>query len=455
MYGTVLPVSRTCTSTESPRVSSATPSSPTHGVVPTAPVARACASRALELLRWGVSRDICEHLLERQFPGVPIEIRQSCVISTESAIRNYRSAFRWRPPVDLYRRSPGRASLGSRQIDSDGTSRLDASPSLLASPSVAHSTSEAVVAAVPLKASQESVAIPPSGRATILLSNPVSDEETADDVPFIAQVNESENTFGTEIVETGRSVTKKAPSAVSSQAQPLTVKSACTEKIPASLSSEPPSAAGNSAVVEAVRVATSKYTPKKSSGRGPVRREHKVLEPPKTSTSATGSPAESATPATTVESKERSSSTTSTSSRKSGAAGRGSTNSEPVYRGPLGASWTPPSFVGRPMESCGVTPPLRLPPPPYVGERLSTERSESWTSDWSARRRRHHNTEASGRVGHRPASAGHRSSESSRPSFQRGDGRGLADVRRQREQLEHDLARLREQERHLRSHHHP
>jgi len=195
MYG---PVNRTCASTESPRVSSATPSSPTHGVVPTAPVARACASRALELLRWGVSREICEHLLERQFPGVPIEIRQSCVVSTESAIRNYRSAFRWRPPVDLYRRSPGRASRGSRPIDSDGASRLDVSPSLLASPS----------AAVPLKSSQETVAIPPSGRAAILLSNSVSDEENADDVPF----NESEV-----VVETP-SVGRSSASTTSSRA---------------------------------------------------------------------------------------------------------------------------------------------------------------------------------------------------------------------------------------------
>ena len=189
-------------------------------------------------------------------------------------------------------------------------------------------------------------------------------------------------------------------------------------------------------------MATSKYTPKKSSGREPVRREHKVLEPPKTSTSATGSPAESATPATTVESKERSGSATSTSSRKSDAAGRGSVDAGParrVMRDPLGASRMPPSFVGRPMESCGVPPPLRLPPPPYPGE-------------WSAHRRHHRNTETSGRVDHFPA--GSRPSESSRPTFLHRDSRSLTDVRRQREQLERDLARLREREHHLRSRHH-
>jgi len=61
--------------------------------------------------------------------------------------------------------------------------------------------------------------------------------------------------------------------------------------------------------------------------------------------------------------------------------------------------------------------------------------------------------EAFGRTTYRPASAGHRSSESSRLSVLRGEERSLADVRRQREQMQHDLAHLKEHERYLRSHH--
>lgn len=162
-------------------------------------------------------------------------------------------------------------------------------------------------------------------------------------------------------------------------------------------------------------------------------------------------------PGASLGTRQRSSSRTSALSRRSRAAERGSSRSEPVYRIPRVArsatrtTRASPSVTHRPPQSREGTAPSRPRSLPNLGARSSSERSESQLSSWPARRRRPTGLSALRQVSHRPASAGHRSSESSRPSVQR---RSLADVRRRREQLERDLARLKERERHLRSLHH-
>ena len=162
-------------------------------------------------------------------------------------------------------------------------------------------------------------------------------------------------------------------------------------------------------------------------------------------------------PGASLGTRQRSSSRTSALSRRSRVAERGSSRSEPVYRiprvarSPTRTSRASPSVTCRPPQSREGTAPSRPRSPPNLGARSSSERSQSRLSTWPARRRRPTGLSALRQVSRRPASAGHRSSESSRPSVQR---RSLADVRRRREQLERDLSRLKERERHLRSHHH-
>ena len=113
--------------------------------------------------------------------------------------------------------------------------------------------------------------IPPSGRATILLTKPPSDVEPDEEFPFIMQVSEADDIFGTETA--GPTASAKDPDPVADPLPEMSLSRLSEKKD-----------------IPKERIATTKYVPKKSSGKDPIHREHKVLEPVRGLTSAEESP---------------------------------------------------------------------------------------------------------------------------------------------------------------------